>query len=621
LAITIAGSFMRETNCSIREYLQYYEDSWHDLQSRAKPGRHYKQGNLLQTWLVSYDEIRKRNPSVATLMLLLAHFDNRDIWYELVKCAENSSNLPICLVDVVSDALIFNDNMRTLNKFSLIETNQQSGSYSIHPVVQDWCLDMARIDNDELNIPWYELAVIAVGYMVNSASETDEFNLERRLLVHADFVRQKSEISHLIDDTRLWSAFDRLGAFYNLQGKPNEAETMFQQALTGYTRTVGPDHIHTLDAVGKLGKIYRVQGKLKEAEIMQQQALTGYKKELGPGNIATLNAIGNLGSLYRDQGRFKEAEMMWQQALEGYKTLRLYYKLSSLDEFISITLNSLNLLYESQGRLKEAEMISQQALEHTEKALASDLTPTSDTTLRLGKLYRELGNPTKAEMMHQRVLASYEKALGPEHPSTLDTMNHLAGDYQKQGKLKEAEMMCQRALAGYEKVLGSDHLSTLIAVDSLGILYLEQGKLKEVEILYQESLANREKTLGPDHPLTLSMMNNLANSYRRQRKLEKAQIMYQQALAGYEKTLGLDHLSTLDTIRCLGWVYSDQGRPKEADIMYQRTLAGYEKVLGPNNPMTKSISQELRIHRWRVSIDFWFWPAVAGFLFVYYVFY
>lgn len=44
--------------------------------------------------MISYREIFKRDPDGAKLLLLLAQFDNRDIWYELIKSSHHSSNVP-----------------------------------------------------------------------------------------------------------------------------------------------------------------------------------------------------------------------------------------------------------------------------------------------------------------------------------------------------------------------------------------------------------------------------------------------------------------------------------------------------------------------------------------------
>ena len=53
---------------------------------------------------------------------------------------------------------------------------------------------------------------------------------------------------------------------------------------------------------------------------MYQRALEGYEKALGPDHTSTLNTVNNLGILYKDQGRLTEAESMYQRALSGFQT-------------------------------------------------------------------------------------------------------------------------------------------------------------------------------------------------------------------------------------------------------------------------------------------------------------
>ncbi|KAE8553941.1 hypothetical protein EYB25_002479 [Talaromyces marneffei] len=558
LAITIAGAFMRETGTSIREYLQYYQKSWHALQLRARPTRHYQQGNLLQTWLISYNEIQKRDAHVAELMLLLAHFNNRDIWYELVK-----------------------GNIRTLIQFSLIEVNQQSDSYSIHPVVQDWCLNMAQIDGHELNSHWYELALIAISSTVPSSDTRDYWRLQQRLLVHADFVRQALKSDLLTDNVGVWDALHILGNLYFDQGKLQDAEMMYQRALVGKEKALGPGHISTFSTVNNLGLLYSDQGKFKEAEMMYQQAFAGYEKALGPDHTSTLSTVNNLGNLYFDQGKLQDAEMMYQRALVGKEKALGPGHVSTLD-----TMSNLGTLYFNQGKLKKAEIIFQRALAGYKKALGADHTSTFSAVNNLGLLYSNEGKLKEAELMYQQAFTGYEKALGPNHRATLDTVNNLGILYISQGKFKEAEMMYQRALAGYRKALGPDHISTFSTVNNLGLLYSDQGKFKEAEMMYQQAFIGYKKALGPDHTSTLTTVYNLGNLYFDQGKFEDAEMMYQQALIGREKVLGLDHTLTLDTINNLGLIYSYQDKFKEAEIIYQRALAIREKTLGPDHTST-----------------------------------
>jgi tetratricopeptide (TPR) repeat protein len=51
--------------------------------------------------------------------------------------------------------------------------------------------------------------------------------------------------------------------------------------------------------------------------MMYNRALAGYEKALGPEHTSTLDTVNNLGILYADQGRLEDAEMMYNRALAG----------------------------------------------------------------------------------------------------------------------------------------------------------------------------------------------------------------------------------------------------------------------------------------------------------------
>ena len=137
LAIVIAGAFMRQTGTTFKEYLDLYRTSWFDLQSQSAPTRQYRQGNIVQTWIITYEEIQKCDPTAAKLLLLLAFFDNQDIWYELIQNGLDHSNPPQWFETAVSSKLVFKTKLKALVEFSLVEIKQQEGSYTLHPVVQD----------------------------------------------------------------------------------------------------------------------------------------------------------------------------------------------------------------------------------------------------------------------------------------------------------------------------------------------------------------------------------------------------------------------------------------------------------------------------------------------------
>ena len=52
---------------------------------------------------------------------------------------------------------------------------------------------------------------------------------------------------------------------------------------------------------------------MAEAEAMYERALAGREKALGPDHTSTLDTVNDLGGLYRNQGRIAEAEAMYRR--------------------------------------------------------------------------------------------------------------------------------------------------------------------------------------------------------------------------------------------------------------------------------------------------------------------
>jgi Tetratricopeptide repeat len=73
---------------------------------------------------------------------------------------------------------------------------------------------------------------------------------------------------------------------------------MYQRALAGYEKALGPDHTSTLIIIISMGTLLCLQGQLSEAENMYQHALSGTKRALGPDHIHVLSTTNNLANLY-----------------------------------------------------------------------------------------------------------------------------------------------------------------------------------------------------------------------------------------------------------------------------------------------------------------------------------
>ncbi|KAL4945779.1 hypothetical protein BDV06DRAFT_219022 [Aspergillus oleicola] len=427
LAISIAGSYIRQTGMSASQYLRYYKASWQELMARSTPLPHYPHENLLTTWIITLEKLQKSHSAAAKLLPLLANFDNQDIWYELVRACAQTRDPPGWLVSAVSTELSFVATMKSLIGFSLIQTNQDGG-YSMHPVVQDWCLHTGDGDEDKLD----NLRTIVLGSLcctTPTQEETETTFSQHRLLPHADKMLRLLRTWSIPNDSGFYTSIHDLGCLYLSQGRLREAEESYQLALPGRERLLGPDHTSTLETLNNLGLVYTNRGKFHDAEQMCQRALSGREIALGASDVSTLDSANNLGFLYTKIGKPSKAEIMYKRALAGY-----------------------------------------------EKLLGQEHSSTLDTINNLGLLYANSHKPHQAEAMYHKALAGFEKLLGVHHTSTLITANNLGTLYESQGKLEQARKMYKRALAGYKRILGPQHKSSLMLAHNL--VNLDKGRAR-----------------------------------------------------------------------------------------------------------------------------------------------
>jgi tetratricopeptide (TPR) repeat protein len=475
LALTQAAAYISQTAVSIVQYLEYYDSMWKDLmeQQDGYPLQEYAQRSVLTTWKISYEQVKSQSEEASNLLQLWSFLYAGDLWYELIACAKElgaETSVPSWLTVLAQNRLKFDRALALLIKYSLVEGRTETASYAMHSVLHSWCRYLGRSEAERDS--FRDLAVYIVGGMVPSRSTEEYWLLQRRLLPHGQMILHgmKPRTRAATDFNEPWT-YENLAGMFADQDRYKEAEELYERALAGREKALGPEHKSTLDTVNNLGVLYRDQGRLAKAEAMYERALAGREKVLGPEHRSTLGTVNNLGSLYADQGRLAEAEAMYERALAGKeKALGPEHK-STL-----ATVNNLGILYSDQGKLAEAKQMYERALAGYEKTLGPEHTSTLDTVNNLGVLYRDQGRLAKAEAMYERALAGTEKALGPEHRSTLDTVNNLGVLYSDQGKLAEAKQMYERALAGYEKALGPEHKSTIRLAQRLSTLRIVPTK-------------------------------------------------------------------------------------------------------------------------------------------------
>jgi tetratricopeptide (TPR) repeat protein len=461
LALSTAGTYLKNMATSFGEYLDMYESSWIRLQTSTPALLTYENRALYSTWNLTCAQVRQQNKNSATLLLLWACFDHQDLWFELLQRGRGFA-LP-WFRELTEDKLTFNEAVRVLCDYGLVEPDVssrgragESGGYSMHGCVHDWTRHLLnKFGGERLSFVAMECVAASV-----PKKSTDFWLARRRLVRHAE--RCMARILYLSDGVEVtgdeWVAYtwflSRVRPLFTFHDRVDDAEVLCRRALQGCERTLGNEHPCTLTATINLADIYENKGQLLAAESLCQRALDGCLQSLGQDHASTVSMLDQLGSLYFRQGRLSDAEAVMKRVL-GIRERELGYgNLSTLE-----TADRLGEIYTEQGRLSDAEAILKLSLEWKERTLADADDSPLNTLRSLANVYHEQNRFSEAKAMYERALEGYKKAVGPEQVDhclpALFTMGKLASLYCEQGKLPEARRLCMRCKSGLAAVVGT----------------------------------------------------------------------------------------------------------------------------------------------------------------------
>lgn len=112
-------------------------------------------------------------------------------------------------------------------------------------------------------------------------------------------------------------ALNNLAALYHLQGRLDDAEPLYREALERGREVRGPDHPETLVSAANLGELWADRGRLEDAQELLEGTVASQQRVLGTDHPSTLYSAAVLARLYERRGRVDLARARWQAVLEG----------------------------------------------------------------------------------------------------------------------------------------------------------------------------------------------------------------------------------------------------------------------------------------------------------------
>ncbi|OAA34539.1 Tetratricopeptide-like helical [Metarhizium rileyi] len=406
LALASAGAYLCQVSMSCAEYIWLYKQSWLSLHKQT-PNLPSHDKILYCIWNVSYNQVKKQSPAAAEILQLWSYLDDSDVWYELLQMERQAKAL--WHQDLAMSRLTFDSHMSILCNIGLVCRN--------------------------------------VGM---STSESEGYRVHARLLAHADRCIARTLDITLSRHSSLFG-IHYFGDLGNMQGRLENALTMYQMALEGHQTVLGPGHISTLELVTNLGILYKNHGRLKDAEALYRRALEGYEKALGVEHTSTLDAITNLGILYKNKGELEKAEAMLLRALEAKERILGPGHVSTLH-----TVSNLGILFANQEKLDRAEVLYRRALEGYETTLGSAVitsVPYLTTLENYGILCGKTGRFQDAISSYEKALCGVEAVFGQNNERfvTISRRLQVMGDNLSRGSWRNVLLQKAKRLLGMMK--------------------------------------------------------------------------------------------------------------------------------------------------------------------------
>jgi len=449
LAIVQATVYINANGISLGDYLSLLDEQEEDVidllsDDFEDEGRYCDVKNpVATTWLISFDQIRRRDPLAADYLSFMACVDAKDIPQSLLPPGPSRKKET--------------DAMGTLQGYSFIAKRSADSAVNIHRLVHLATRNWLR--KEELLRGWTGRAIARLTEVLGDAGH-DNRVVWRSYMPHAYYTLGSKLTSE--DDEVTLVLLQKYGICLYHDGRRREAEELFERVMEICKTKLGADHPDTLSSMANLATTYRDQGRLKEAEKLEVQVIEISKTKLGADHPDTLSSMANLASTYWDQGRWEEAEKLEVQVMETFVK-----KLGADHPDTLTSIANLASTYSEQGRWEEAEKLELQVIEISKTKLGADHPDTLTYIANLAATYSNQGRWEEAEKLEVQVMETSSRVLGVEHPNTLTSMNNLAFTRKSQGRLDEALDLMEQCVQLRQQILGPDHPRTVSSISVL----------------------------------------------------------------------------------------------------------------------------------------------------------
>jgi tetratricopeptide (TPR) repeat protein len=159
---------------------------------------------------------------------------------------------------------------------------------SLAKAIQQWGADSSKTE-----VLYSQLGTL-YAERVESAKST---NRQKELILAQEYLEKAIVLQTKFQKLDLATSLNNLASLYYIQGRYNEAEPLYLDALEMRKRLFTGDHPNVATSLNNLASLYDSQGKYSEAEPLYLEALAMSERTLGANHPNTITVRNNLRHL------------------------------------------------------------------------------------------------------------------------------------------------------------------------------------------------------------------------------------------------------------------------------------------------------------------------------------
>lgn len=462
-----------------------------------------------------------------------------------------------------------------LRSYSLVTYDEDTDSWSMHPLVQKWAREGYELQDGEQHV-WCDAAANLISGCIvlgeeselkedkeSGADKESSEELMRQLLPHvSEVTRQQDRLAKRVANNQMsrtkWvPVFDhgfkanvlltkfKFSMIYSVAGQYEQAEELQHTVQRALKMAYGYGEPKTRRVTIAWARTLWALSRANDSADALEDLLDNCRRLCGPDHRDTHIASVKLAEARLEQGRVLEARKLCKSSLP-----RLVDQCGHKDDETLQAMNTYGmatLLSAKPGAIAEAQRLYEQ----TWKIRAEKHGQQNIKTLESRQLFHacsfwsgETAEHQAAERNMTEIVEILKGVLGREHPHTLMAILYLARVKVELGDFEGAKDCFDYGLPIAERNHGKDHMGVLFCRYHIGRMHVKQGhwlEARRILVDVSERQCSALQGWGRYHYDRIGTLLELARAHHELREDDECDAAVRDALAGFNRIAEGEH--------------------------------------------------------------------------------